>query len=197
MNPHTGEVHLSDCGRGTYYYGDAWNSPDGTLFYKETYTYNGGPCVPASGGGIAHCYTATTVNYGKAKGVTNTRGDFLSTVSNSNRNYYPDNGIKNGYWYVYKGVLNNSPIVSLSTSNNQTLSEVTGNNRIVISGKVSDPDGESVTVTATIGGVSKSLIVSPAPTTLPTADNWQLIWILPQDLITEGVYSNILVTAID
>lgn len=34
--------------------------------------------------------------------IDETKGDYLGTISNTNRNAYPDNGVQDNYWYVFK-----------------------------------------------------------------------------------------------
>lgn len=40
------------------------------------------------------------------------KGTNLGTVTNENRSFYPDNGDKEGYWYVYEGIENQAPKIS-------------------------------------------------------------------------------------
>ncbi|MGD8192159.1 OmpL47-type beta-barrel domain-containing protein [Brevibacillus ginsengisoli] len=51
-----------------------------------------------------------------------------------------------------------------------------GHNTVTITGKVSHPDGAPVLITAKIGGVEKSVIVSSPPTSLPDSDNFTMSW---------------------
>jgi hypothetical protein len=91
---------------------------------------------------------------------------------------------------------NQIPHLSITTtSSNDTLSEVEGYNSFSLSGMVYDPDGDNVTISATIGGVTKSCEISPAPTTLPDESNWTLTW--SGNEILEGIYSDVIVYAID
>lgn len=40
------------------------------------------------------------------------RGSKVDTVTSSDRNAYPNDGVSGGYWYVYEGVANQSPTIS-------------------------------------------------------------------------------------
>lgn len=40
------------------------------------------------------------------------KGSYLGDVKSTNRNDFPDNGEKNGYYYVYKGIDNQAPTIS-------------------------------------------------------------------------------------
>ena len=40
------------------------------------------------------------------------KGEKLGTVTNENRSFYPDNGDKEDYWYVYEGIENQAPKIS-------------------------------------------------------------------------------------
>ena len=44
--------------------------------------------------------------------ITVKKGARLDTVTSSNRNTYPDNGVKDNYWYVYEGIANQEPTIS-------------------------------------------------------------------------------------
>lgn len=39
-------------------------------------------------------------------------GNFLRRVTSTNRDSFPDNGEKDGYWYVYEGIANQEPTIS-------------------------------------------------------------------------------------
>lgn len=151
----TGQVKLNNKGWGTYYYSSGYDGPVGTLFYQQTsYNSGGSSCQPVSGGGMAHCWTSDYTYYGKASVLVREKGTYIEVVSSSNRNAYSDNGVTGGYWYVYKGVINNEPQLSVSNTNEQLFSEVDGNNVFQLNGDVSDSDiGDSLIVKYTIDGL--------------------------------------------
>ena len=80
---------------------------------------------------------------------------------------------------------NTAPVISLSTNTNPTLSE---GGTATLTGTVNDPDGDTVTISATVGGKAKS-------TTVVGSGTWSLSWSGAE--LAEGRYSNILITADD
>lgn len=67
-----------------------------------------------------------------------TRGSYIGSVTSSNKSEYPNNGTKNGYWYVYKGEIN-PPTVPASITTPET---IRGGQDIKISWAAStDPNG--------------------------------------------------------
>ncbi|WP_027352047.1 Ig-like domain-containing protein [Desulfotomaculum nigrificans] len=99
-------------------------------------------------------------------------------------------------------VPNRAPVISLSTNDDMQVSAVSGYNVISLSGKVFDLDGDNLTcdnvaVSVTLGGVTKTVNLTPAPNSLPDADNWTLTWDVAADNIPEGDYTNITITADD
>jgi len=138
-------------------------------------------------------YDHYVLNYGPRE----SKGSYVGQAYSSNRFAYPDNAkFSDGYWYEFIG-LNNDPVVSVSTTVNMAVSMKTGYTLIKLTGNVHDPDGDAVTVSAAIGGIQKTFTVSPAPTSLPAADNWSLTWDLAMDQVPEGRYSNVVITASD
>ncbi len=79
---------------------------------------------------------------------------------------------------------NTPPNLTLSTNGNITLSA--GN--CTLSGTVSDPDGNTVTISVTIAGITKQ-------TTVAGSGGWTLSW--PVTDLPQGQYSNITITAND
>ena len=79
--------------------------------------------------------------------VTNVKGDYLNTVSSSDRNAYPDNGEKDGYYYEYAGATTiknqaeefNPSTKALSCKRNEKVDLKTG--------LTNAPSGATVTVT--------------------------------------------------
>jgi hypothetical protein len=84
-----------------------------------------------------------------------TRGSFIENVIAPDGTYPNDGRHSDGYWYVKGSIANTAPTITLSTTNNQTLSEVTGYNTISINGTAKDTDvGDTLTIKYTIDGVS-------------------------------------------
>ncbi|MNK80699.1 Cellulosome-anchoring protein precursor [compost metagenome] len=95
-------------------------------------------------------------------------------------------------------IINHTPVIELSGANDsRILSAKSGSDTVSISGKVSDGDGGDVTVSATLGGVTKSATVTAAPTTLPAADNFTLTWNTTVDSLGNGENKNFLTSADD
>ncbi|MCP1357505.1 Ig-like domain-containing protein [Aneurinibacillus migulanus] len=78
---------------------------------------------------------------------------------------------------------NQNPVLSISTGN-MALSQGT----VTLSGTVNDPDGDTVTISATIAGI-------PKQTTVAGSSGWTLSW--PVSDLPQAQYSNIIVTAND
>lgn len=76
------------------------------------------------------------------------RGNYISDIISENENDYPNNGEKNGYWYVYQGITNQSPIISGDSSNLGIINEDTK-----IRFSIDDADGDIVTCEIKIDGV--------------------------------------------
>lgn len=115
-------------------------------------------------------------------------GKRLGSVISASKSDYPVNGYKDGYFYMYVGE-NAEPTVSLTSSGDVSLYNDGGS--FSISGTVQDADNQNITVSATIGGVTKSVMV----TGTSTAKNWSLSWSGTE--VPVGSYSNIVVSATD
>lgn len=182
------------------YYGPAIQQKNDRLYHRETSDglWNGGFSF----------YEVYSDNFS----VTIAREDVEASVRNNQYITFQINPSANGttsYGFVgaqdfktftlssdeLRRYLNSSPSLSI-TSNNHVLSEEPGHNTLTISGKVSDPDQDNVTVSATIGGKTKSTTIK-APATMPSADNWTLRWDVKADSLPEGRFSNIDIKADD
>lgn|GEM_PF-1725570 len=84
---------------------------------------------------------------------------------------------------------NRPPVLSIN--NADQLADVNGT--INISGTVSDSDNDSITINATLAGITKSLTIANTS----TIQSWNLQWDLNNDHIPVGSYSNIVITAND
>lgn len=79
-----------------------------------------------------------------------TRGSYISDVTSTNRNAYPDYNYSGSYWYVYKGIDNQAPSISGS---NLDLGSKTKD--FDIDYIVTDSDGDAVKVYIYIDGSKK------------------------------------------
>jgi len=143
---------------------------------------------------ISYNVTGTVVNYASFDGPTSDINAFGRTYPNG---ILMQNLIHQVAYDVklYRLNKNSDPVVSVNTAN-ILASQNPGYNTIKLTGRVFDPDGDQVTITATIGTITKSVKVT-APTAMPAADNWTLTWVLPADSVPEGVYTNITTRADD
>lgn len=87
-------------------------------------------------------------------------------------------------WRPVLEVLNNVHLLSVETKGNIVLSQGT----VTISGNAIDPDGDTMTISATIAGIKKQ-------TTVVGTGSWSLSW--PVADLPQGQYSNVVVTATD
>lgn len=87
-------------------------------------------------------YITEQVNVGYSKGA------YISTVTSTSRNAYPDNSYSGSYWYVYQGIDNQAPIINSSITSLGDVKEDTS-----ISFSVTDPDNDAVTVEINIDGI--------------------------------------------
>lgn len=120
--------------------------------------------------------------------LTPMRGSYLQLNLLEPDGTYPDNGKHtDGYWYVKKATNNLSPVLTVN-SEEKLLDRRT---MFTISGTLLDNNNDIVTVSATIGGVTKQT------TTLGNSQpkQWALTW--TTDEIVEGRYSNFRVVAED
>lgn len=96
-----------------------------------------------------------------------------------------------GHSKVHADGSNNSPILTITSSGNRTINLKAGSNTFTISGKVSDPDNNKVTVTAIVGGITKSIFISNTNLT----KDWSLTWETAE--LNSGAYATIKVSAND
>src|SRR5690606_32602654 len=107
---------------------------------------------------------------------------------------YPDDGVHtDGYWYVKKGLTSNSPVLTLSNANADSYFSRTSGGTITLSGTIFDPNGDSVTISATIGGKNKQVTV----TGTGSVKSWSLSWNISADNIPDGNYTGTVVQATD
>ncbi len=91
---------------------------------------------------------------------------------------------------------NSQPRLSV-TNDNQYKSIVPGYETITLQGRVWDADGDKVTITATLNGAVRTVVVNPAPTSDPGSNNWSLTWDVAGDGVPEGTYTGIIISAND
>ncbi|MBP1992919.1 S8 family peptidase [Paenibacillus eucommiae] len=90
--------------------------------------------------------------------------------------------------------VNSSPTITINnSSSNQYVYNQLGNAIITITGIVNDVDNDPISISATIGGVTKSVIISNTK----NSSNWSLQWNITSDPVSYGIYSNISISAND
>lgn len=170
----------------------AIDSTKGTIIlnYYQTYIQGNSNYLCASGTIVLDQSWVGNTIYGFIfNGTTNIGDGFSGTLRPSSGNIV-----------ITADMVNKIPSVSLTTpTTNQSFSAVDGHNTITYSGRVYDPDGDRVDVSVTMGGVTKTVSVNPAPTTDPGVDNWSVVFSMPADNVPEGLYnsSNVTIQAID
>lgn len=88
----------------------------------------------------------------------------------------------------------NRPVDGIITNDQDVLHKDSADAKFEIKLKVWDPDADRVTVTATIAGLTRTMILT-APATIPAQENLVLSWDIYS--LPEGTYTNIPVTIYD
>ncbi|NQX67315.1 S8 family serine peptidase [Paenibacillus alba] len=104
--------------------------------------------------------------------------------------YYQTEG---GTSFRFVGYLNQNPIININNTSTQIAFKNSVPNTVSIYGVVSDLDNDSIIISATIGGVTKSTIVHNTS----TIQNWALQWNVNNDNLTTASYNNVFITASD
>lgn len=97
--------------------------------------------------------------------------------------------------YLAIGTLTSNIPPNLNITDLAVQQIIKGHESITISGKAWDGDGDNLTISASIDGVAKSMIVDNAPTTEPGADNYTLNWTAEE--LKDGIYADIIINATD
>lgn len=158
-------------------YGSAW-LPVGTVGYlildegdsiqRSTVTSAGTGDNPLSADN-AHKYASKnskTVNYA--------RGSLIQSNIIAENGTYPENGrYTDGYWYVRGAVVNQSPVITPTTP----LPSGTIETKPSFAYKVTDPDGNSMTVTESIDGIVFNTRTNVASGTTLTFTPTDIAWL--------------------
>lgn len=192
LNPDTGSVTYS----GQYLTISGYGAPpdsngnpsaqyvfkqSGSYYYQYTNDYGQQGGSGSSWGPRSFIYQSVLEPYNTAG-----PGSLVGTVSSPYSGTYPNNGqAGDGFWYVYVGQ-NAQPTFSVDQTN-RTVNRKAGNTSLVLSGTLSDPDNDQVTVSATVSGVTRSVKL--------LSGTWQLIWSI--DDIPAGTYTNIPISYTD
>lgn len=96
-------------------------------------------------------------------------------------------------YYKYSvGYFDQNPIITVNHSNYLVYKGV-GDQTITLTGNVSDPDNDNVTITASIAGITKTATISNTS----SLQQWTLQWNIANENIPAGTYTNIMVSAND
>lgn len=103
--------------------------------------------------------------------TTYSKGTLVSSNIVAKEGTYPTYGRHiDGYWYVRGGKANTTSTITIDTPTK--LQTINKDGAIIISGKITDPDMDTITVSATIGGKLKTAnVIGPA-----TNKVWTLSW---------------------
>ncbi|WP_338709191.1 fibronectin type III domain-containing protein [Paenibacillus amylolyticus] len=192
LNPTTGKFTLSD-GPREFRFVDSSN-PGGTLYNYDTNGltqvtgwYNDGMGYyddGSYGGGASITSTKLAAVQGKVP------GESLGFVYSTSYGAYPYDGVgSDGYYYRSAGSTNNAPPVLVVTTTGDKTMYTDGS--FTISGTVQDSDNQPVTISADIGGATKSVTV----TGTTAAQVWQISW--DPNEISSGTYINPVIKATD
>ncbi|MGG4108829.1 fibronectin type III domain-containing protein [Paenibacillus lautus] len=103
---------------------------------------------------------------------------------------YPDNGLhQDGYWYVKKAINNRFPVLTLNREDKIINASSTEDLEII--GTIKDADNDTVQISATVAGITKTTSVHASS----TSKDWSLRW--NKDELPEGMYNNVIVIADD
>ncbi|MDC0763486.1 Ig-like domain-containing protein [Brevibacillus sp. AG] len=141
-------------------------------------------------------YSDGTVKYKRGDGVQGDLTNYYPTLTNTKDfatsiNFLTDLASPNNFYLA--AYLNSLPVIALSSTGNQVVSGTAGKRTITISGTISDADNNTVTISASINGKTKTTSLSNTS----TVKGWSLSWDVVSDSIVEGTYGNIVVTADD
>ncbi|SCY17764.1 OmpL47-type beta-barrel domain-containing protein [Alkaliphilus peptidifermentans] len=129
-------------------------------------------------------WNRATIPSGNIKGTLNTSNVIAREYS------LPNDGIHwDGFWYVKKSIANMIPTITIN--NPTTTKYYKAGENISLSGTVEDEDNDTVTVSATLNGVQKSVNI----TNTSTSKEWTLTWLSNE--IAQGTYNNVVVNADD
>lgn len=132
--------------------------------------------------------------YWTAQGSQSIKGSLIESNIKAAQNTYPIDGVHtDGYWYTRVGLVpNTNPVISVTQSGNQSINLKTGNDTFTLSGTVSDADNDTLSISASIGGVEKEVVVSQTK----DAKAWSLVW-RTSEFSNSGTFSRPVITVDD
>jgi hypothetical protein len=123
-----------------------------------------------------------------------TKGALVQANIKAAQNTYPDDGVHTDrYWYTKLGLVpNNNPVLAITQSNSYQMDSREGYDTYTMQGQAYDIDGDTITVSAEIGGVKKQTVLSNAS----AATQWYLVW-RTSEFKEGGAWTNPVVTVDD
>lgn len=114
-------------------------------------------------------YLGMRVFTAQPSGYNYSAGAHLATVQALDGSYPANGRASDGYYYVRTDVINSPPILSITTTGYKYISGPGGASpTLYINGTASDPDGDTLFISAMLGNVTKTATITPG--------NWQLGW---------------------
>jgi hypothetical protein len=181
LNPTTGVLTLSGVASNLEVVGNIYIQPSPGNLNKYTF----------AGSESRDVY----YKYSWANVVSSTvRGSLIQSNIRAVQGAYPDDGIhSDGYWYVKSGTVpNNMPTISVTSSGDKSINLKSGSDTFTITGTVSDADNDALSVSATIGGVTKQVGVSNTSIAKSFTLTWRTV-----EFTSSGSYSNPVMTVDD
>ncbi|MCW3793792.1 S-layer homology domain-containing protein [Paenibacillus sp. LS1] len=132
--------------------------------------------------------------YWNPQGSQSTKGSLMEANIKATQNTYPIDGVHtDGYWYTRIGLLpNTNPVITVTQSGNKSINLKAGNDTFTLSGTVSDVDNDTLSISASIGGVEKQVVVSQTK----DAKAWSLVW-RTSEFSNSGTFSRPVITVDD
>ncbi|MEK4372458.1 fibronectin type III domain-containing protein [Paenibacillus sp. FSL R5-0473] len=129
-----------------------------------------------------------------ANGGQDIKGSLVQTNIKAAQNTYPVDGVHtDGFWYTRVGLVpNTNPVINVTQSGNKSINLKTGSDTFVISGTSTDADNDTLSISASIGGVEKQVVLSQ------TKDDkaWTLVW-RTSEFSSSGTFSRPVITVDD
>ncbi len=144
-------------------------------------------------------YSTDNINWNTSTGWSTATSGTHSGLTAGTTYYYRvstknSDGVQSAFSPVQNIRINSAPVISVSSpAENIYRSEVPGFTTFTLSGTVSDADNNEVTLSASINGVKKTVVISQ---TLSGA-SWELSWDIAADELREDSYTAIGIAAVD
>jgi len=176
------------------------SSVSGSTFYNLSSTNTIGYAPHWSEPNVIRFVRVTDTSYREehlfwqSNGGKDARGTLIQANIKAAQNTYPIDGVHtDGFWYTRIGVAPNiNPVISITQSGNKSINMKGSSDTFTLTGTVSDEDNDALTVSATIGGVEKQVVVNATK----TAKTWNLVW-RTSEFASNGTHARPVVTVED